>query len=194
MTSLAGTTTTVASNQLTTVTVGTNTYGSTWPASASANGGIQNSGSITFASPTALQYFWNTGGSIQFQGTGPGSTSTTQNADWATALSGFNYTLNYSNVWGSSNTVIQTLSNLPSYYSNSYIQLSGYISGATIYWTIHYENAVPTNWNSTWSPSSANQVAAGAGYITYLSYASGALSTVYTDSSSSMTASWSTTS
>jgi hypothetical protein len=192
MSALVSSRQTVAAAQLATSSAGSATYGSQW-GNGSSNQGITHSGSMTFASANALQYFWNTGGSISFQGVGPNQSGSTQDADWQAALTAFNYTLNYSNVWGGSNAVIQTFQTQPSPYNNSYIQLSGYISGGVINWTVHYEDAVPTNWNSTWSPSTANKVSPGAGYTVYVSEATGALPSPYNYSSISISGGWSLT-
>ena len=67
MTPLVGTRANVATGQLATTSLASSTYAGLggW---GNADTGIQNTGSITFASATALQYFFNQGGKINIAG------------------------------------------------------------------------------------------------------------------------------
>lgn len=180
-----------APTQMTTATLGSATYGAAWGDGGNAQL-IGNNGSITFPSTTAMQYFWNTGGTIRFQGFGPNQSGSTQDADWQAALSAFNFTLNYSvfTTLTSNPTQVYYAQTQPSPYNNSWIGLSMYVSGATITWGVVYYDAVPTNYSSYWG--GPNTVSAGAGYIVYETYASG-LTNVYQSTSISISNSWSVT-
>lgn len=166
MTALVPTRMTVATNQLTTSTQTTSTYGGAW---GSGNQGIQNTLTVTFASTDAMKYFFNTGCSLRIQGTGPNQSGSQQDSSWQSALNNFNYTLAYTQFVALTGTlaVIQTLNNVASPYNNSYIQLFGSVSGATITFVIRYYDAVPTNFDPTWG--GPDSVSAGAGFILYRS-------------------------
>jgi hypothetical protein len=166
MTALVPTRMTVATNQLTTSTRTTSTYGASW---GSGNQGIQNSLTVTFASTDTMKYFFNSGCSLRIQGTGPNQSGSQQDSSWQSALNNFNYTLGYTQFAALTGTpaVIQTLNNVASPYNNSYIQLFGSVAGAAITFVIRFYDAVPTNFDPTWG--GPDSVSAGAGFILYQS-------------------------
>lgn len=184
MTALVSTRLTVASNQLATATVGSSTYSSTWGGGSS---GIQNSGSITFASAAALQYFFNQGGKLNFAGSGPTSTSTSQNLNWSTALTAFKPSIDatvFANLSGTAYNVYRAYNgSSPAGYTSSFIKLSATVSGATISWLVTYEDDHTNSFSDT--------VGAGVGYGVTISTATGAF-TGTTNTSSSITNTWST--
>jgi hypothetical protein len=163
--SLVATRMTVSATQLTTSQLATSVYGAAWGA---GNQGIENTLTITFASTDAMKYFFNTGCSLRIQGTGPNQSGSQQDSSWQTTLTGFNYTLGYSqfSALTGNPAVIQTLNIVANpYYSNSYIRLTGSVSGATITFVIRFYDAIPTNFRPTWGGS--DSVSDGAGFILY---------------------------
>lgn len=184
MTPLVSTRLTVASNQLATATVGSSTYSSTWGGGSS---GIQNSGSITFASSAALQYFFNQGGKLNFAGTGPSSTSTNQDSNWSTALTTFRATIDatvFANLSGTAYNIYRVYNgSSPAGYTSSFIKLSATVSGGTLSWVVTYEDDHTNSFSDT--------VGSGAGYGVTISTATGAF-TGTTNTSSSITNTWST--
>lgn len=165
MSNLVSSRTTVNAAQLSATTLGTSTTATSWGA---GNSGITNSSSVSFASAAAMQYFFNQGGSLRLQGIGP-NLNTLQDTDWQAALAGFNYTLSltqFTTLTGTP-TVILTLNNVPSPYNNSYIQLTGSVSGGTITFVVKLQDAVPTNFDPDWG--GPDSVSAGAGYTIYAS-------------------------
>jgi hypothetical protein len=175
--------TTAASGQLQQSTMQTTTYGSTW---GGGKNGITQTGTITFPSTTAMQYFLNQGGYMAIVGIPPTSNSTTQTTDWINAINAFSYTFNAATVATLTGTATQVYytANQPSPYSANYIKLNASISGAVISWQVYY---IDDHQASGAGPDSVNS---GAGVYVYQYQTSGAF-TGYTTSASSV-GSWAT--
>jgi len=156
-----------AAAQLNTSQIGSSVYATSWGGGVS---GINNVGSITFASANDLQYFFNQGGAIRFGGVGPNTSGYTQDADWQAALAGFNYTINAAEFPNLTGTPTQRFFSQaqPSPYNSNYISLNASVTGATINWSITYEDAHVASGSPTPGP---DFVSAGAGYNLYLTKA-----------------------
>ena len=85
----------IAATQVTKTTLITNTYPNAW---GGGNAGIITSGVITFASRSALQYYFNQGGNVNIQGIASGLSNTTQNINWNTTLNSTGYVFNATSV------------------------------------------------------------------------------------------------
>lgn len=183
MTALVPTRLTVAAGQLTTTLVGSSTRSGSW--GYSGDTGIQNSGSITFASAAALQYFFNQGGQLRFSGFGPSLSGSTQDQRWSEALSAFVYNLGYAHfsTLTGSYSLVYTQTGQPSPYSGNYIHVHASVSGATLNWQVEYEDAHSNSYD--------DGVSGGAGFNLNILTASGAF-TGTTYSSVNLNNTWTT--
>jgi hypothetical protein len=117
------------------------------------NLGTTQTGTITFASANAAQYYFNQGGSIYFKGTYRGlpvTGATAQDSAWSDESGRFEFTINNrtstSNVSLNFNSLTGTLTQYFSNagptgnYSTNYIHLSLSISSAVISYSLTYED------------------------------------------------------
>jgi hypothetical protein len=160
MSALVSTRLTVNPAQLITTTAGSSTSSAAWGAGAT---GISNSGSIAFGTPAALQYFFNQGGSLRFQGFGPNQSGSSQDADWRTALSNFSYTITQTEFASLTGTMAlrYTGSGAGGSYSLNTIKVSAFTSGGSIFWTVSFQDG------RTATGGALDQVSPGAGFTLF---------------------------
>jgi hypothetical protein len=103
---------------------------------------IAQSGTFTFASANAAQYFFNQGGRIEFQGTYRGVPPTPQDTSWQTELGLFTYTINAATYAGLTGTPTVKYSDAGGgLYALNVISLQLSRSGAVITYTVTYNDA-----------------------------------------------------
>lgn len=168
LTTLMGNPSLVSPSQLTQSGLITNTYGATWGGGVS---GIAANGWVSFGGGNAMQYFFNQGGKIYIQGTGP-NTGTTQSNVWYNMLSGFNYTWNRSNIntIGGATVQVAYVQNEPSPYNLNWAQVQSSVdyTNGIIYFTWRMYD------QHTGSGGGPDYVNPGAGFVLSQFYASGA--------------------
>jgi hypothetical protein len=127
--------TTVSASQL------TSTLSNYWR-SSNWSAAIAQSGTFTFASADAAQYFFNQGGRIVFQGTYRGTPVGAQNISWSQEVAVFTYTINAATYAGITGIPTVKYSDAGGgVYALNVVSLQLSRSGAVITYTVTYNDA-----------------------------------------------------
>ena len=123
----------------------------------SSNTGISQTGTFTYASANAAQYWFNQGGRVVWQGFFTSPTGSPQDQEWLTGLNAFTYTLNLSVYATLTGTPAQKYyATLPSPYAASYIEILLSQSAGVVTYTVNYQDGhtpVPPGGNDSVSGS-----------------------------------------
>ena len=128
---------TVNAAQLTS-TASTYTRTTSWGAN---NTGIAQTGTFTFASANAVQYWFNQGGRVVWQGFFTSPTASAQDQNWKTGVQSFTYTLDITSYATLTSTPTQKYyATLTGPYSASFIRLDLSVSGGVFTYTVTYQD------------------------------------------------------
>jgi hypothetical protein len=129
--------TTVSASQLTSTSLANNSRATSWGSGGSS---ITSTGTFTFSSAADIQYYFNQGGKLVFQGFFTSPTASTQDQTWNTLLGAFTYTLDISTFVGLTGTPTTrySASSITAPYTANTIDLKLSVSGAVITYTVTY--------------------------------------------------------
>lgn len=133
--------TTVAAAQLTSTQLANNSRSTPWGAAPTSS--ITSTGTFTFSSTANMQYYFNQGGRLVFQGFFTSPTASAQDQNWLSLLNAFTYTLNLTQFQGLTATPTSRYSSsFPTApYTGLSINLNLSVSGAVITYTVTYNDA-----------------------------------------------------